>query len=222
MREALRTSRENHLLRAVVNPGLVRRVRDLEHTDEVFAPETIDATVLFVDVCGFTSYSEARPAHEAIAMLNRCFDVVVPIIGSHGGEVDKFIGDAVMAVFRGEGHAARAIDAAIDIRGETERLSGLAAQRERWFPRVSLGLNTGSMVAGAIGSHELDHMDYTVIGDVVNVAARLQNLAEPGQILVVDSTFAAVARRFSARRLGSHIVRNKKEPLVVYDIMGRR
>ena len=78
------------------------------------------------------------------------------------------------------------------------------------------------MVAGAIGSHELDHMDYTVIGDVVNVAARLQNLAEPGQILVVDSTFAAVARRFSARRLGSHIVRNKKEPLVVYDIMGRR
>lgn len=131
--------------------------------------EDAEITALFMDVRGFTGYAEQHPARDVVAMLNRLFAAVVPIVGKHGGYVDKFIGDGLLAVFgvpqRCSDHADRALAAARDIAAALHDRDG--------DPDVGIGLNSGTVVAGNLGGS--GRFDFTVIGDPVNVAARVES-----------------------------------------------
>jgi class 3 adenylate cyclase len=144
--------------------------------------EIIEVALLHSDVRGFTSFAEDRPPSEVVDFLNRIIGLQVDIIEANGGDVDKMIGDAVLARFHGAGNAARAVDTAKAIQTAV-RLSGLPLG-------IGIGVFAGPVMAGLIGSG--NRFDYTVIGDSVNIAARLCEAAREGEI-VVDGNIAALA-----------------------------
>ena len=131
--------------------------------------EEVEVTILFVDVRDFTSFAEHTPAPEVVAAINRLFETVVPIIHDHGGRIDKFVGDGLLAVFgaprRYEDHADRALEAALEI--DRAVSSGSAGELE-----IGIGLNSGTVVAGNVGG--AGRLEFSVIGDPVNVAARVE------------------------------------------------
>ena len=152
---------------AFVDPSLTERVLE-EGTD--FAGEEVELSLLFMDVRDFTSFSERVSAREVVTNLNQLYERVVPIILGHGGHANKFIGDGLLAVFgapdRLADHADRAVDAALEIGSlnDSEYFSGL---------RFGVGVNTGEVVVGTIGGG--GRLDFTVIGDPVNTAARVES-----------------------------------------------
>ncbi|AMT73863.1 hypothetical protein ABG82_15495 [Mycobacteroides immunogenum] len=164
--------RERDRIRAAFGTYLDPAIADLILTsgNEALAlGQEVEVTALFLDVRGFTGYSEHRPASEVVAMLNDLFGIVVPIIGKHGGHVDKFVGDGLLAVFGApqphRDHADRALAAALEIARTLDTRPG--------GPQVGIGLNSGPVVAGNIGG--AGRFDFTVIGDTVNVAARVES-----------------------------------------------
>ncbi len=152
--------------------------------------ERREVTLFFADVVGFTRLSESQPPEIIVALLNELFTIATEIIQRRGGIIDKFIGDCIMAVWGSpQSHpddALRAVQAAEDLRRWLD--VGNRRWRERWGIEIQLaiGVHTGPAVAGNVGSEK--RMEYTVIGDTVNVAARLESMAQPGQILVSEST----------------------------------
>jgi class 3 adenylate cyclase len=159
----------------------------------VYLDETLSGTrevsVLFADLQGFTTFSEAHEPSEVAAMLNAYYDVAVPaVVRRHGGDVDRFVGDAVMVTFNRRGdqpdHARRAAAAALDLQEETGRVS---AAHPGW-PRFRVGVNTGRAQVGVLGA--AGGRTHTVIGDTVNVASRLEAAAPPGGVLVGTDTAA--------------------------------
>jgi class 3 adenylate cyclase len=182
------------------------------------ANETIEATVIFIDICSFTSISENQQADVVVKLLNCYFDVMVRQIIAQKGHVDKFIGDAVMAVFRGEYHLDRAIEAGLAVRSEIEKIPPETGQ-PHFSPKVSIGINSGEMICGNIGSASLRRLDYTIIGDVVNTAQRLQSVAQEGQILIGESSYEKVKEFFHCRKVGEVNFKNKSNPSVIYEVL---
>jgi adenylate cyclase len=174
---------------AFVDPALTERVL-AEGTD--LRGEEIDASVLFLDVRGFTEFTERATPQEVVARLNELYDAVVPVIGRHGGHANKFVGDGLLAVFgapeRHADHAARAVAAAREI-------ARLVREGVGGELRVGLGVNSGRVVAGTIGGG--DRRDFTVIGAPVNTAARVEAATRVtgDDILITETTL---------RALGSH------------------
>jgi adenylate cyclase len=152
--------------------------------------ERREVTIFFADVVGFTRLSESQPPEIIVALLNELFTFATEIIQRRGGIIDKFIGDCVMAVWGSpQSHpddALRAVQAAEDLRRWLD--VGNRRWRARWGIEIQLaiGIHTGPAVAGNVGSEK--RMEYTVIGDTVNVAARIESMAQPGQILVSEAT----------------------------------
>jgi adenylate cyclase len=144
---------------------------------------------------------------------------MVAEIVAQGGHVDKFIGDAIMAVFRGDFHLDRAIDACIAVR---EKIAALPAVNEHvsFKPNVSIGVNSGEMISGNIGSASLRRLDFTVIGDTVNTAQRLQSAAKEGQIIIAQSAFDKVKESFNCKAVGEVSLKNKAIPLMLYEVLG--
>ena len=122
-----------------------------EFESSLMVNETIEATVAFIDICSFTTISENEPADTVVKLLNNYFDVMVKEIIAQDGYIDKFIGDAIMAVFRGDFHLDRAIDACLAVRSAIEKLPYLE-DRITFHPKVSIGINSGEMISGNIGS----------------------------------------------------------------------
>jgi class 3 adenylate cyclase len=151
-----------------------------------------------------------------VRLLNKYFDVMVKEIIAQNGHVDKFIGDAVMAVFRGEFHLDRAIEACLAVRKAIEKLPALA---ESFLPKVSIGINSGEMVSGNIGSADLRRLDYTVVGDSVNTAQRLQAEARDSQIIITEACYQKVKESFNCRQLGEVALKNKIYPVVIYEVL---
>ena len=179
----------------------------------------LKATVVFIDICSFTTISESESPDTVVKLLNKYFDVMVKQVIAHKGHVDKFIGDAVMAVFRGEFHLDRAIEACLAVRSEVDKLPEEAAN-VNFRPHVSIGINTGEMISGNIGSANLRRLDYTVIGDTVNTAQRLQSAAKPGQIVISEKTYQLVKESFNCKYVGEAQLKNKLSPLVIYEVLG--
>lgn len=150
-----------------VDPDLTERVLD-EGTD--FAGEEVELSILFMDIRGFTSYSESAEPQEVVARLNDLYGQVVPVILEHGGHANKFIGDGLLAIFgaptRLTDHADRAVDAGLEI-------ARLVRERYNGGLRVGIGINSGRVVAGTIGGG--GRLDFTVIGDAVNTASRVES-----------------------------------------------
>jgi class 3 adenylate cyclase len=134
------------------------------------------------------------------------------------GHVDKFIGDAVMAVFRGDYHLDRAIDASLAIREGIRNLispTGIGTYK----PDVTVGINSGEMISGNIGSEQLRRLDYTVVGDEVNMAQRLQSVAEEGQIVISEKSYNKVKESFKCKKIGEITLKNKSKPVILYEVL---
>ncbi|MBN2418535.1 MAG: FHA domain-containing protein [Deltaproteobacteria bacterium] len=191
-----------------------------ETKDDIMEPKDLTATILFTDIIGFTPLSERMPPREINMLLNLFFSRMTDIIFEYGGTLDKYIGDAIMAVFGApmekEGDAERAILAALKMREELKKLMETTPP-DRQF-NIRIGINTGRVVAGNIGSPK--RMDYTVIGDAVNVASRLESIGEPDKILIGEATYKAVKDKFRIKKVGAKRVKGKTSDVMVYEVFG--
>lgn len=219
LRETLRAIQENNILKMYVDETVLNVMARPEFEHTLMVSETVQASVLFVDICGFTSLSEVLPAADIVQMLNTYFDQMVQEIIAQDGRVDKFMGDAVMAVFRGDFHLDRAIDAALAVRQVVQANEYTLPDGKKYQPQVSIGVNTGEMVSGNIGSASLKRLDYTVIGDTVNVSQRLQSVAQPGQIIITQPTYELVKESFQCRPLQEATLKNKTQPVMLYEVI---
>ena len=180
-------------------------------------------TVLFSDIRGFTTVSERGQPEEILSQLNEYFSRMVPIVFAHRGTVDKFVGDMIMALFGApvadERHADHAVQAAISMVRELDALNAEWRSQGRPTMDIGIGINSGEMVAGNVGSESI--MSYTVIGDQVNLGARLESLnKEYGtRILVSESTRALLARDQPLRPLGSVTVKGKTKAVDIYEVV---
>jgi len=180
--------------------------------------ERKQVTVLFADVSGFMRLAERLDPEDVHALMSEAFERILAEIHQYEGTVNQFLGDGLMALFGApvahEDHARRAALAALGMqRALTAYRDELARQRGIDF-RVRIGLNTGLVVVGAIGDNL--RMDYTAVGDTVNVAARMQQVAGPGEIVLADATRRLIEGHFDLRTLGSIIVKNRTEPVTAW------
>src|SRR6185503_16216276 len=175
-------------------------------------------TVMFADVSGFTSMSERLDPEDVHTIMDRAFDVILAAVHRYEGTINQFLGDGVMALFGApiahEDHAHRALSAALDIQKELIPLAEDVRRLHGIEFRMRMGLNTGLVVVGAIGTDL--RMDYTAVGDTTNLAARLMALAAPGQIVVSQRTRHVRDRSFTFDDLGTHTVKGKNEPVHAY------
>lgn len=218
LKETLQAIKENNILKMYVDQNVLNFMGSREFENSLMVNETIEATVMFIDLCGFTKISETAPADTVVKMVNTYFDVMVKEIMAQNGFIDKFIGDAVMAVFRGDYHLDRAIDAALAVRNKISTLPE-TDDSLKFKPKVSIGIKCGEMISGNIGSASLRRLDYTVIGDTVNTAARLQDAAKENQIVIGESCFEQVRESFRCEKLGSISVKNKAKPITIYEVI---
>jgi len=210
----------NRLLRQVLDRFLAEDVTDIILTDPErylrLGGDSYEVTVIFADIRGFTRFTAEHTAEQVIETLNRIFQALSKVVFKHRGTFDKYLGDGFMAFYGApvtcEDDAKRAVDTAIEmqqlfakLRDESEdRLAGLG---------LGIGLHSGKAVVGNIGSEKV--MDYTVIGDVVNVAKRLQEQADGGQILLSLETYTQ-AHKVDAEQLEPIQVIGRREPISAY------
>lgn len=178
-------------------------------------------TMLFSDIRGFTSRSETMPAEEIVAMLNDYFERMVEIVFRYEGTLDKFVGDEIMALFgapvSAPDDAVRAVRAALDMLDELKRFNAERAAAGKVSFEIGIGLNTGDVVAGYIGSSKA--LQYTVIGSPVNLAARLCSAATGMQVLISETTWVAVRDRFDVRELASMQPKGIAQPVRVFEVL---
>jgi len=213
----------NRLLLEVLTRYLAEEVADIILTDPErhlkLGGETRPVTVLFADIRGFTAFTARHTAQEVVETLNQIFSELTRVVFAHRGTFDKFIGDAVMAFWgaplASPDDALNAVKAAVEMRGvfidlcqrSGGRLSGLG---------LCIGVNTGEATVGNIGSEKV--MDYTIIGDTVNVCKRLQEAATGGEILISEATRARLGDRVRAERREPITVHGRLEPVAAYGV----
>ena len=215
--------------------GLFTRFISPEMVDQLIATQDINSlnkranlSILFSDIRGFTTLSEKLAPEEVVALLNPYLEAMTEVIYQHGGTVDKYEGDAIIAFF-GEpvaypDHALRCVRAAVDMRKALEKLK--ARWEKQGTPRPNLemgiGIHSGPVFVGLLGSAQ--RINYTVIGDTANLAARLQDLTKTyvWPILISESTYLQVQEEFEAEFVDSVIVKGKTEPVNTYKLLGRK
>jgi len=231
-----------HAAIAIENAKLYENIREEERKRGIYqrflSPQIVDeimnkaktislggrrqnVTVLFSDIRGFTEITEAKPPEYIVDLLNEYFAEMIDVIFKYGGTLDKFIGDGLMAVFGTpiyyKDHAKRGMAAALEMQ---ERLKALNMRnRKRGFVElaVGIGINTGSVIAGNIGSEK--RMEYTVVGNGVNIASRLEGLAQGGQILITESTYNELkGLKLDVEKLKQVQVRGKRGAMDIYQV----
>ena len=179
--------------------------------------ERKQVSVLFADVSGFTALSEQLDPEQVSEIMHRTFDIVLETVHEHGGTVNQFLGDGVMALFGegpGEHHACRALSAALAVQ---ERLETVRREVRRSYGlefRVRMAINTGPVVVGTIGAAL--RTDYTAMGATTSIASRLLRLAEPGQIVLTGRTRELATRRYDFEELGEIPLAESLETVEVY------
>lgn len=195
----------------IPNQVISRVVRNPEKLDRVGERRTV--TAMFVDIAGFTSFCEKRDAEEVMLLLNRLFSSILEPVEKFSGEVDKFMGDAAVVIFGApvahEDDPQRALASALEIIARIQQFQGL---------QVSIGINTGEVVAGIVGNDK--HREYTVIGDAVNTASRLQSAAEPGEILIGAETVRLAGRGFIFGEPRKLELKGKSHPIEAFPLEG--
>ena len=174
-----------------VSRGTVSAIQEADHDGMHRGGVRRKVSVIFTDIRGYTEFAERVPPEVVIEALNEYFDVQTEIVEKHQGDVDKFVGDALVAVFEGDGMEARAVCCGVQI---ANAMAGLLERFPDYNLHVGIGIASGEVVKGAMGARE--RMDFTVLGSTVNLSARLCSQAEPGQVLLDNTTMQA------ARHLG--------------------
>ena len=218
LQETIKAIKENNILKMYVDENVLNFMTHKEFEGSLMKNELVEGTVMFIDVCGFTAVTEQVAANTVVKMINGLFDKIVKEIIAQGGHVDKFMGDAVMAVFRGDYHLDRAIDAALAAREQIKNSEGIPVGDGVYKPEISVGINSGEMISGNIGSVSLKRLDYTVIGDAVNLSQRLQSTAKAGQIIVTEDTYQKAKESFSLEKIGEVSLKNKSKPVMIYEV----
>jgi adenylate cyclase len=219
LRETLKAIKENNILKMYVDENVLNFMTHQEFEHSLLANETLDATVMFIDICRFTAITEHVSANTVVSLINNFFDTMVKEIIAQKGHVDKFMGDAVMAVFRGDYHLDRAIDSALAIREQFKSAEDIVTEGMTFTPQISVGINSGEMISGNIGSASLKRLDYTVIGDAVNTAQRLQSSAQPGQIVISEAVYERIKESFHCEKIGEVSLKNKAKPVITYEVL---
>lgn len=219
LKDTLKAVRENDILRMYVDSSVLQFMTQDSFGKSLMISENIEATVVFMDMCGFTSISEKEPPNTVVKLINKYFDVMVKEIIAQGGLVDKFMGDAVMAVFRGDYHLDRAVESSLAVRNHINSFKEELSDHTGYFPKIAIGINSGEMVSGNIGSAALKRLDYTVIGDAVNMAQRLQSVAKPGQVIVPESAYLQIKEAFKCNLVGEVSLKNKANSVKIYEVL---
>jgi adenylate cyclase len=207
------------------SPAVIEKVLGEDETAEGYRRlKPAEVTVLFADVVGFTAYAEAQPPGDVAELLRGYFTHSVEAIFAEGGTLDKFIGDCVMAFFGApmarEDHAQRGVRAAIGIQRSLERWNQERAAGDVPPVACRIGLNSGPVVVGDVGSSR--RVDYTVLGNTVNVAARLEALvAEPGEIVVGEETRRLLDGTVPVEPLGDRQLKGLQQRISVYRVLWR-
>lgn len=218
LKQTIQAIKENNILKMYVDETVLNFMGGREFESSLMANENLEATVVFIDICSFTAISEIETPDTVVKLLNTYFEVIVKEIIAQNGYIDKFIGDAVMAVFKGDFHLDRAIDACLAVRQEIEKLPAVASASS-FSPKVSIGINSGEMISGNIGSAKLKRLDYTVIGDTVNVAQRLQSVATASQIIINETAYEQVKSSFNCKKIGEATLKNKTAAVSIYEVL---
>ena len=199
---------------------------DLIGKDIGVGGQSKDVVVFFSDIRGFTAFSEKRSPEEVVEMLNEYFGVMVKIINSHGGVVDKFIGDAIMAVWgaprSSDKDAHHAVRACLEMRKGLDSLNEKRIARGQPAINIGMGLHAGAAISGTIGSDE--RMEYTVIGNTVNTASRIEasTKAFGADLLVTDSVIDKVGEDFRVELAGAAEVKGRSEAIKMYKVRAYR
>ncbi|MBI5496787.1 MAG: GAF domain-containing protein [Deltaproteobacteria bacterium] len=205
-----------------LSPQVTQRILAQEDSASggLSVPEVREVTVLFSDLVGFTTVAELMPPADLAAMLNAYFTVMAEVIFKYDGTLDKYIGDAIMAVFGApltlENHALAAVMAASEMRRALARFN---AEHPGWPPlRSRLGINSGRAIAGEIGSP--NKREYTVLGDTVNIASRLESgVARPGMLVIGPLTHQYVGGHFRCRPLGPLPLKGKAQQVEAFEVL---
>ncbi len=220
--ERLQKRKIMQAFRKYVAPQVVEEVARNHNYQLKLGGEKRPIAVLFVDIRGFTPLSEALEPEQVVEILNEYLSLVTKAIFKHGGTLDKFIGDAAMALFNApfdsEDYVFKAVCTAREIAAGSQQLSKRCMERFGRTVSYGIGVNCGEAVVGNIGSDF--RMDYTAIGDTVNTAARLESNAKPGQILISQQVYAALGSRIEATPLGAIPLKGKAKDVNVYLLDG--
>jgi class 3 adenylate cyclase len=183
--------------------------------------EKKDITILFADIRGFTSFSEMNEAERVVEILNQVFTELTKVVFAHNGYIDKYMGDSLLAVYdiqyTGDNEVFMALKTAVEMQEVFRKISKEWKESDASKLGLGIGINSGEVVIGNIGSEEL--MDYTVIGDNVNIALLLQEQAQAGQILVTKSTFQRVWNQVEAQSLPLKTLRGRTGEIEVYEVL---
>ncbi len=216
--------RQRERLRATLGRYVSSEVaeRILEEADDLdLRGEVREVSVLFLDMRSFTSLAEKLRPQEIVELLNAYFEIIVSSILRCDGVINKFIGDAIMAVWGAPkptaDHAWRAVKAAWMIQRSVGAFNWERMKRRQEVIHIGIGINTGEAIAGNVGTSE--RLEYTVIGDEVNLAQRLEGIARPGQVLISSSTYKKVSRRVTANMLEEVRVKGRENPVTPYEVV---
>jgi len=195
----------------------------LKHPEEhTLKGERRDVTVLFCDIRGFTQMAETLPPEDVVDLLNEFYDLMILTTFKHDGTLDKFLGDGVMSVFGAPlyrpDHALMAARTALAMQAGMRNLSARRIAVGKPRLAIGIGLNAGEVIAGTVGTDA--RMEYTVIGDTVNLAARLESSAAPGQILVSADTYGRLSGAVRGRWLSQVVVKGKDKEIGVWELLG--
>lgn len=184
--------------------------------------ELRNVTILFADIRGFTSLSRRSSATSVVAMLNRYFETVVDVIFKFEGTVDKYIGDEIMVLFGApvdiDQPADRAVSCALEMQRVLQEFNKEAAKEGKEKIEIGIGINSGEVVVGSIGSSQT--MQYTCIGDAVNIASRLTKLAHPGQVLITESTLSKLRSKVATEKIGKVSLKGIEGGINIYQVKG--
>jgi adenylate cyclase len=206
---------ERFQLAKFVSSGTLAAIRLSDHQGVRLGGERRLVTMVFCDIRGYTAFAERHDPEVVVEVLNLYFQHLADLVADHGGDIDKYVGDQIVAVFQGEEMVANAVRCALAMQ---RKMAELGSQHPDWDLAIGIGINTGEVILGAMGSRE--RMDYTVLGDHVNLAARLCGQAGPGQTLLSDSSYREVAAssEFAIAALVPIVVKGKSEPVPVYEV----
>ena len=216
-RAARELVRVDELFRPYVGPQLADRLQEEPSMAQLGGREAV-VSVLFADLAGFTTFSDARPPLEVVEMLNTYWASAVPTVTEReGGLIERFAGDAILVVFNAlddqPDHAVRAVRAAVEMQQGAE---ATASDHADW-PRFRIGVNTGPAALAIVGAGQ--QRSFTAIGDTTNVAARLQAAAEPGSVLIGEATYELVREEIPAEPFGVLELKGKTAPVPVYEVL---